>query len=54
VRAKVPKGDGFRFEVEVWAENERGEKKSVGTVEVDVGVSDSAPSQPERQPEIAR
>lgn len=39
VRAKAPKGDGYRFEVEVWAENEDGEKKSVGTVEVDVGAS---------------
>lgn len=39
VRAKTPKDDGYRFEVEVWAENQDGEKKSVGTVEVDVGIS---------------
>lgn len=38
VRAKTPKGEGFRFEVEVWASDETGEKKTVGTVEVDVGV----------------
>lgn len=37
VSAKTPKGDGFRFTVEVWADNEQGEKKTVGTVEVDVG-----------------
>ncbi len=43
VRAKTSKGDGFRFEVEVWAENEAGEKKSIGTVEVDVGVGQPAP-----------
>ncbi len=42
VRSKTPKGDGFRFEVEVWAENEHGEKKSIGTVEVDVGVGQPA------------
>jgi acyl dehydratase len=38
VREKTPKGDGFRFTVDIWAENEAGEKKTVGTVEVDVGV----------------
>ncbi|PAV67829.1 hypothetical protein WR25_02699 [Diploscapter pachys] len=38
VREKQPKGDGFRFVVDVWAENEAGEKKTVGWVEVDVGV----------------
>lgn len=38
VSAKTPKGSGFRFTVEVWADNEQGEKKTVGTVEVDVGV----------------
>lgn len=38
VREKTPKGDGFRFEVEVWAENEHGEKKTVGRVEADVDV----------------
>lgn len=38
VREKTPKGDGFRFRVEIWAENESGEKKTVGWVEVDVDV----------------
>ena len=38
VREKTPKGGGFRFSVEIWAENDAGEKKTVGTVEVDVGV----------------
>lgn len=38
VREKTPKGDGFRFTAEIWAENDAGEKKTVGTVEVDVGV----------------
>ena len=38
VREKQPKGDGFRFIVDVWCDNEAGEKKTVGWVEVDVGV----------------
>lgn len=38
VREKTPKGRGFRFTVDVWAENEAGEKKTVGWMEVDVGV----------------
>ena len=38
VRAKTPKGGGYRFMVEVWASNEAGEKKTVGEVEVDVDV----------------
>lgn len=38
VREKLPKGQGFRFIVDVWAENEAGEKKTAGWVEVDVGV----------------
>jgi acyl dehydratase len=38
VREKTPKGHGFRFTVDVWAENETGEKKTIGFVEVDVGV----------------
>jgi hypothetical protein len=38
VREKTPKGAGFRFIVDVWAENEAGEKKTAGRVEVDVGV----------------
>jgi acyl dehydratase len=35
---KVPKGDGFRFRIEIWAQNEAAEKKTVGFVEADVGV----------------
>jgi hypothetical protein len=38
VREKIAKGDGFRFVVDVWADNEEGEKKTVGFVEVDVDV----------------
>lgn len=38
VRDKTPKGAGYRFTVEVWAENQDGEKRTVGTVEADVGV----------------
>lgn len=38
VREKVPKGGGFRFKVEVWADNQAGERKTVGWVEVDVGI----------------
>ncbi|WP_235561720.1 MULTISPECIES: MaoC family dehydratase [unclassified Brevundimonas] len=38
VREKIPKGDGYRFVVDTWARNEAGEKKTVGWVEVDVGV----------------
>jgi acyl dehydratase len=38
VREKTPKGTGFRFKVEIWAENEGGEKKTVGWVEADVEV----------------
>lgn len=36
VREKTPEGDGYRFKVEVWADNEAGEKKTVGWVEVNV------------------
>jgi len=38
VRDKQPKGDGYRFFVDVWAENEAGEKKTVGSIEVDVDI----------------
>lgn len=38
VREKTPKGEGYRFKVEFWADNEEGEVKTVGVVEVDVGV----------------
>ncbi len=38
VKEKTPKGNGFRFTVVIWSENEAGEKKTVGWVEVDVGV----------------
>ena len=44
VRAKQPKGAGFRFIVDVWAENETNDKKTVGWVEVDVGVERKAQS----------
>jgi acyl dehydratase len=36
VREKTPKGAGFRFTVDIWADNEAGEKKTIGFVEVDV------------------
>ena len=38
VTGKTPKGSGYRFKVDIWADNEAGEKKTVGWVEVDVGV----------------
>jgi acyl dehydratase len=38
VREKQPKGGGYRFIVDVWTDNEAGEKKTVGWVEVDVDV----------------
>ena len=38
VREKTAKGDGFRFTVDVWADNVDGERKTAGTVEVDVDV----------------
>lgn len=38
VREKAPKGAGFRFKVEIWADNEDGERKTIGLVEFDVGV----------------
>lgn len=38
VTEKTPKGDGFRFKVEIWAENADGEKKTVGWVEADVDI----------------
>lgn len=38
VREKTPKGNGFRFTVDIWADNESGDRKTVGWVEVDVGV----------------
>ncbi len=38
VREKTPKGNGFRFTVDIWCDNDAGEKKTVGWVEVDVGV----------------
>lgn len=38
VREKIAKGNGARFTVDIWADNEQGEKKTVGWVEVDVGV----------------
>lgn len=38
VREKTPKGNGYRFTVDIWAQNEEGQKKTVGVVEADVGV----------------
>ena len=38
VREKTPKGAGYRFKVDIWADNEQGEKKTIGFVEVDIGV----------------
>jgi len=38
VREKTPKGDGYRFIVDVWTQNEAGEKKTAGWIEVDVDV----------------
>ena len=36
VREKAPTDKGMRFKVEIWADNQDGEKKTVGWVEVDV------------------
>lgn len=36
VREKTPTPAGYRFTVEIWAENDEGEKKTVGWVEADV------------------
>lgn len=36
VREKTPTEKGYRFRVEIWAENDEGEKKTVGWVEADV------------------
>lgn len=38
VREKSPKGQGYRFTVDLWARNEHGQDKTVGWIEVDVGV----------------
>lgn len=38
VREKMPKGDGYRFTVDVWVRNAAGDTKTVGFVEVDVDV----------------
>lgn len=38
VREKTPKGNGYRFTVDIWCDNEAGEKKTVGWAEFDVGV----------------
>jgi hypothetical protein len=38
VREKTPKGNGYRFKVDIWADNEAGEKKTIGWIETDVGV----------------
>lgn len=36
VREKAAAGEGVRFVVDIWTENENGEKKTVGTAEVEV------------------
>jgi acyl dehydratase len=36
VREKTPTEAGYRFRVEIWAENDEGEKKTVAWVEADV------------------
>ncbi|MCT2559586.1 MaoC/PaaZ C-terminal domain-containing protein [Tsuneonella sp. YG55] len=38
VSEKTPKGGGYRFKIDIWCENEAGEKKTVGWAEADVGV----------------
>jgi hypothetical protein len=38
ITEKIPKGNGHRFKVEFWADNEQGERKTIGFAEVDVGV----------------
>jgi acyl dehydratase len=38
VSNKTPKGNGMRFTLAVWADNVDGERKTVGTVEVDIDV----------------
>jgi acyl dehydratase len=38
VTDKTAEGGGYRFKVDVWCDNEAGEKKTVGSVEVRVGV----------------
>lgn len=38
VSEKTPKGAGYRFKIDIWCENDAGEKKTVGWAEADVGV----------------
>jgi acyl dehydratase len=38
VTGKTPRGEGFRFAIQVWAQNEAGDVKTVGTVEADVDI----------------
>ena len=38
VREKTAKGGGYRFKVEIWAENEAAQKKTIGFIEADVDV----------------
>ena len=38
VREKEPKGDGYRFTVDVWADDDQGQRKTIGFVEVDIDV----------------
>lgn len=41
VSAKEPKGTGYRFTIDVRAENDAGEVKTVGIVEADLGVQEA-------------
>ena len=38
VTSKVPKGEGYRFTLDIWAEDQDGQKKTVGEMEADVDV----------------
>ena len=38
VREKTPKGNGYRFKVDIWADNATGDKKTIGWIEADVGI----------------
>ena len=38
VREKEPKGNGYRFTIDVWADDDKGQRKTIGFVEVDIDV----------------
>lgn len=44
IKGKSPKGDGYRFEVEIWTANEEGDIKTVGIFEADVDVNNLVPT----------